>query len=99
MENDPSRGHSRIYLMALMMTLLLDDHDLVAVSAMSTISAITVQLSACAVALLMTTVTLLMAALDHDGLGAGDRWRGDYYKSCDHQTKLLHSIPPLLGGS
>lgn len=71
-KNGPSRGHPRIISVALMVTLLLDDHYLVAVTTMSTVvSAITVHLSPCAVTLLTA------AAIDHDGFGARNRWRGD----------------------
>ena len=63
--------------MTLMMTGFPNDDGFVAVRTLSTVSAITVHLSA-------RTVALLMAALDHDGLGVGDRWRGDNYKRCDH---------------
>src|SRR6185312_239085 len=80
--------------------MLLDDHDLVAMtmmpSAMVAAVAVTSVFGTRAIAVVM--MTMVTATLDHDGLGACNRRRRDdeRTKCGDNKSQLLHSSPPQL---
>ena len=97
-ENGSARSHFPFEVSASV-AMLLDDHDLVAMtmppSAMVAAVAMPAIFGTRAIAMMMAVVA---ATLDHDSLGARNRRRrdDDRTKCGDNVSKLLHSSPPQL---
>jgi hypothetical protein len=79
--------------------MLLDDHDLVAMTMPPSAMVATVMPVVGARAMVAVMMTMIATAtLDHDGLRARNRRRSDNdrTKRSQHKSKLLHSSPPQL---
>jgi hypothetical protein len=76
--------------------MLLDDHDLVAMTMPPSAMVATVMPVVGARAMVAVMMTMIATTLDHDSLRARDRRRSDNdrTKRSQDNSKLLHSSPP-----
>src|SRR5262245_14367193 len=100
MKNGPSRKGGAIFLCRPSVTVIaLLDHDdavtMVVTPAAMPATVVVVHLGARTIPAVM-----MAAALDDDGLGAGDRRYRDSHRTerCEHISKLLHGVLLTLWG-